>query len=73
MWGLYLDGNINEITDYCTIDVLNTYLVYTHFEFITGTISENDFDKKNTTLKQYLKSLDNEALNTFAMEMNSSD
>ena len=73
VWGLYLDGNINEITDYCTIDVLNTYLVYTHFEFITGIISEKDFDKKNTTLKQYLKSLDNEALNNFAMEMNSSN
>ena len=36
-------------------------------------LSENDFDKKNTTLKQYLEKIDNKALNTFAKQMHSSD
>ena len=73
VWSLYLDRNITEIADYCTIDVLNTYLLYIRYEFITGMLSENDFDKKNTTLKQYLEKIDNKALNTFAKQMHSSD
>jgi len=68
-----LNGNIQEISDYCTIDVLNTYLLFVHYEFITGVISEGELHEKNTILKQFLESHENKALNTFALEMYSTD
>jgi len=69
VWDLYLNGNIQEISDYCTIDVLNTYLLFVHYEFITGVISEGELHEKNTILKQFLESHENKALNTFALEI----
>ncbi|MEM8843474.1 MAG: 3'-5' exonuclease [Pseudomonadota bacterium] len=36
VWDKYQHGAIEEIRNYCETDVLNTYLVYLHFELIRG-------------------------------------
>ena len=51
----------------------NTYLLFVHYEFITGVISEGELHEKNTILKQFLESHENKALNIFALEMYSTD
>lgn len=43
VWDAYLNGQIDDIRDYCESDVLNTYLVYLRFEFIRGHLSESAY------------------------------
>lgn len=40
----YLNGEIQQIRDYCDIDALNTYLIYLRYELIRGALSEAQFD-----------------------------
>jgi predicted PolB exonuclease-like 3'-5' exonuclease len=36
VWGVYLQGGLARIRDYCETDVLNTYLVYLRFQLLRG-------------------------------------
>jgi predicted PolB exonuclease-like 3'-5' exonuclease len=40
VWDAYLAGDIRGIRNYCETDVLNTYLVYLHFERMRGRLTE---------------------------------
>ncbi len=42
---MYDDGLLKEIRDYCETDVLNTYLVYLHWQHHTGVLNSADFKR----------------------------
>lgn len=56
--GMYQEGNIQAIRNYCETDVLNTYLVYLRFELIRGNIDDNQYQDLLTEAKDYLCSQD---------------
>lgn len=40
VYDAYQDGKISDIRDYCETDVVNTYLVYLHFEHLRGRLDD---------------------------------
>jgi predicted PolB exonuclease-like 3'-5' exonuclease len=53
--GMFDEGKLKEIDNYCETDVLNTYLVYLNYNLLNGTINKNDFISMNIDLKKYLE------------------
>lgn len=54
--GLYDDGKIQEIRDYCECDVINTYLLYLIYQHHNGSINKSSLDKCKKELKDFLQS-----------------
>lgn len=54
VWDLYDNGNVADIRDYCETDVLNTYLVYLHWEVTRGNISQASLEKEFDLVKKTL-------------------
>lgn len=52
---MYDDGELEEIDNYCETDVLNTYLIYLHYQLLMGNISNEGFINMNKDLINYLK------------------
>ncbi len=52
--GMYEEGRVTEIRDYCELDVLNTYLVYLRYMLMTGAMSGGAHDGAVEQLKMYL-------------------
>lgn len=52
----YLNGEIDNIRNYCETDVLNTYLVFLRFEVMRGKLSASDYQRKTETLRTVLAS-----------------
>jgi predicted PolB exonuclease-like 3'-5' exonuclease len=50
----YQAGDIEEIRNYCEIDVVNTYLVYLRTMFNRGTMSADGYDQAMLQLREYL-------------------
>ncbi len=50
----YLNGQLQEIRDYCDIDVLNTYLISLRYEFIRGAFSTSKYDSEMELVRQFL-------------------
>ena len=65
VWDSYVAGRVVEIRNYCETDVLNTYLVYLHFERLRGKLDDRDYSKECGKLRAYLKSEDKAHLNEF--------
>ncbi len=55
VWDCFLSGEINAIRDYCETDVLNTYLVYLHFEHMRGRLTERMLQKETDLVRSTLK------------------
>lgn len=55
VWTKFQENKIEEIRDYCETDVLNTYLVFLHFELMRGKINERQFQSECELLKEYLQ------------------
>jgi len=52
----YFDqGRLEEIRNYCESDVINTYLLYLHYQHFTGSISGNAIAQSKADLVSYLK------------------
>lgn len=51
----FFSGKIQEIRDYCEIDVANTYLVYLQFLLIKGEISEEDLKEDHGDFRDFLQ------------------
>ncbi len=66
----YKDGRIKEINDYCTCDVLDTYLVFLRTRVITGQITIIEEEHIINNLKEFL-SKNSEKNNAFAIYLNS--
>lgn len=50
----YQQGCLDEIRQYCELDVLNTYLVYLRFEHLRGQMTTDDYKAFKDHLKQVL-------------------
>lgn len=51
---LYDSGNIKDIRDYCETDVLNTYMVYLHYQHLNGMLSDEGLEQALDDIKIYL-------------------
>ena len=56
VWSQFQAGEIKAIRDYCETDALNTYLVYLHWQYIRGQLSEADLNREHEVVKQALES-----------------
>lgn len=54
VWDQYQEGQIKDIRDYCETDALNTYLVYLHWQFIRGNLSDSALAAEHEVVKQAL-------------------
>lgn len=54
VWDQYVSGNLVDIRNYCETDVLNTYLVYLHWEVTRGNISAAALKKEFEIVKKNL-------------------
>jgi predicted PolB exonuclease-like 3'-5' exonuclease len=50
----YDNKKLQEIRDYCETDVINTYLLYLHYQHHTGTLSTENFMQAQEDLGNYL-------------------
>ena len=48
-------GKIEEIRNYCESDVVNTYLIYLHYQHFTGAIDSENFSSAREDLINYIK------------------
>jgi predicted PolB exonuclease-like 3'-5' exonuclease len=51
---LYLNEKLNEIRDYCELDVVNTYLIYLRYMKLTGKLSNINYLEAVNQLKEFL-------------------
>lgn len=65
---MFDNGKLKEIDNYCETDVINTYLVYLHYQLLVGSISNKDFIKMNKDLIRYLLDENKEHFNEFLNE-----
>ena len=65
---MFDNGKLEEIDNYCETDVINTYLVYLHYQLLTGSINNEGFIKMNKDLIQYLINENKEHFNEFLEE-----
>ena len=65
VWEYFREGQISDIRAYCETDVLNTYLVYLHFEKMRGLLSETAFSKEKQHLIEFLETADQDHLQEF--------
>lgn len=54
VWDQYQEGQIKDIRDYCETDALNTYLVYLHWQFIRGNLSDSALAAEHEVVKRAL-------------------
>lgn len=54
VWDAYLAGDLAGICQYCETDVLNTYLVYLHFERMRGGLEPSGYEREIERVRQYL-------------------
>lgn len=52
----YHDGKLDEIRAYCETDVMNTYLIYLHFEHMRGNVSTNELQAQMELAKEFIHS-----------------
>ena len=52
--GMYAAGKIDEIADYCELDVMNTYGVYLRYMFVTAQISLEFYHKSVDNFFEYI-------------------
>ena len=54
VWDLYLEGRIEDIRNYCEHDVLNTYLIFIHYQAMIGKITNDELSTRIHSLKKLL-------------------
>ncbi len=53
--GMYDEGRLPEIRNYCETDVINTYLLYLVYQHHNGSISRDTFAKSKINLREFLE------------------
>jgi predicted PolB exonuclease-like 3'-5' exonuclease len=54
VWGAFLDGQIDQIRNYCETDVLNTFLIYLRFELMRGRLTRDEYLDEVARVRQSL-------------------
>ena len=57
VWAAWQDGRIDEIRDYCETDVVNTFLVYLHFQRMRGVLTAKAFEAEMQAVRGALEGL----------------
>jgi 3'-5' exonuclease len=57
--GLYREGRIEDIADYCETDVVNTYRVWLRYELFRGNLTETEWEASEANLRDYIKAHSN--------------
>lgn len=57
VWGAYLNGQIDDIRDYCETDVVNTYLVYLRFQQMRGHLSCEEHAREVAFVREQIGAL----------------
>ena len=65
VWDSYLGGGIGQIRDYCETDVINTWLVYLHFEHMRGNLDQAELKRELQLVRDTLTAMDVSHLNEF--------
>ena len=55
VWSQFQAGEIKAIRDYCETDALNTYLVYLHWQYIRGQMTDVDLQREHEVVKNTLE------------------
>jgi 3'-5' exonuclease len=55
VWDAYLDGQIDEIRNYCETDVLNTFLIFLRFELMRGRLLRDEYLTEVARVRESLK------------------
>jgi len=58
VWDQYKEGQIKAIRDYCETDALNTYLVYLHWQYVKGNLSDKGLTQEHEVIKTALRNGD---------------
>lgn len=66
VWDAYLQGEIQQIRDYCETDVLNTYLIYLRFQLTRGKLGTVEYVQECQRVYQLLKQEAKEHFTAFA-------
>jgi predicted PolB exonuclease-like 3'-5' exonuclease len=53
--GMIRDGRLADVRDYCEVDVLNTFLLYLRWAYLTGKTGAADYDASVASLESYLE------------------
>lgn len=69
----YLQGNIDNIRNYCETDVLNTYLIYLRFQLIKGALSSEQYENEIQLTKDMLNQSQSAHLVEFLEVWNAND
>jgi predicted PolB exonuclease-like 3'-5' exonuclease len=70
VWPTFLAGGITQIRDYCETDVLNTYLVYLHFQHLRGLLDEVGLGRELERVRTLLREADSAHLQQFLAAWN---
>ena len=65
----WLEGRLAEIRRYCLEDALNTYLVFLHFDFLRGNLTQEELDEEYGLLIDVLKAGGEKHLREFAAKL----
>tara|TARA_B100001765_G_scaffold116649_1_gene72696 strand:+ start:580 stop:1314 length:735 start_codon:yes stop_codon:yes gene_type:complete len=65
VWDLYLEGRIEDIRNYCEHDVLNTYLIFIHYQAMIGKITNEELSSRIHSLKQLLSNTEKQHFQLF--------
>lgn len=57
VWPAYCAGRIDEIRDYCETDVANTYLMYSRFQLMRGSLTPAAYDAEVALVRDSLGAL----------------
>ncbi len=66
VWDAYLNNELKAIRDYCEADVLNTFIVYLHFQLMRGKLHHQQLDEICQQTHAYLASHEQPHLRDFA-------
>ena len=55
---LYLESRVEDVRNYCDHDVLNTYLIFIHYQAMIGKINNREYSSKMQSLKKLLSDSD---------------
>jgi predicted PolB exonuclease-like 3'-5' exonuclease len=65
VWNLYLEGRVEDIRNYCEHDVLNTYLIFIHYQAMIGKITNEELSTRIHSLKKLLSNTEKQHFQLF--------
>jgi len=65
VWDLYLEARIEDVRNYCEHDVLNTYLIFIHYQAMIGKITNKELSERIHSLKRLLSNTEKQHFQLF--------